>query len=470
LGKACDLIDQHQHNKRSASITSLTSKEIQNKRTNNQTAAVTKTADKLCTPPNSPTSDATNSYDLSFLSPNSFNENFPRQRRKHEDMNKIPIANYLSGSASPINTKSKETTCKELKDSAILLENKIEALFGKSRGVKSDDVQSKSPLNATSDGIFFATEYVEIEHKASCVETNAEQCVFETTSKYIEDMSSKLKNNYEPANQSIELLETSSISDLNDSISKSEYELKQENIIPETNENEATIHSTPLKGDVQLSPNDNTVSKKYGVKTNETEQIGWSKRRSQLLAAKQAQTDSRRRPLSCTPPSTSMDQSSIDEEEDSSSISLQTASYSSSVISSATNTSSNDKVSASYDMKHADCHGFSRSPSSSFEGLTTTNLENENMSAKDECNQSSVILRVNDMSKPDQIIVQRDTALKSIAEKENENLDTVETSNPVGEILQEVELPDICQQEQPDQHSSTKSCSGEKLNDCSMEE
>ena len=471
LGKACDLIDQHQNNKRSASITSLSSRDTQNKGTNNQTVAVTKNTEQLSTPTKSPTNDTSNNVNFQ-QSPNSLLENFTRQSRKNEEMNKIPLPCYLSGSASPINTKSKEATSKDLKDSAILLENKIEALFGKNRGVILNDGQNKTPLNATSDGIFFATEYVGIEHKASCIETNAEQCVFETTSNYKDDSDRKLEHTYQGANQSIELIETSSPSALNSKIYKLENELNEASIIQETDENKTTIHSSLQKGDMQLPhSNDSTVSKKLGVKTNETEHIGWSKRRSQLLAAKQAQTDSRRRPLSCTPPSTSIDQSSIDEEEDSLSISLHTASYSSSVISSSTtSTNSNDKVSANINMKHADSHGFCTSPSSSFEGLTTTNLENENISVNDELNESSRILRANDLCKPDQIVAQRDTALKSIAEKENENVDGVETFNPARENFPEGDLPDICQQEQAEQVSPTTSCAGEKFNDSSMEE
>ena len=470
LGKACDLIDHHQQNKRSASMTAVSPiKHIKGtsptqvnvpQHKNDETSKTTKIS----------SSDETNDQDLSFLSPFSVNESIARKRRNHGDFNKILLPNNLSGSASPINTKSKEATSQELKKSAVVLESKIEALFGKSKVKNLNDAQTKYPLNGTSDGILFATQYVETKHNSSCEETNTNQSVFETTSNYEDDIDSKINKDSVMENESEGHFGNNSISELNLSISKFEKDMRKDDSYRENNEEEA-IHSTPCKGIVQLTTNGSSAPNKVSsVKTNENEHFGWSERRSQLLAAKKAQTDSRRRPLSCTPPSTSIDQSSIDEEDESSSISLQNVSYSSSAINSITISSSEDKVSPAYDIKQEASLGFSRSPSSSLEGLTTTNMEEENSSVTDECYQNRQMLRVGEFCKSEQISSQRDTALKSIAEKENESCEESLTSNQDCEASQEVTLPDICQQRQSEPSQSITNSSSQQLDDRTMEE
>ena len=470
LGKACDLIDHHQQNKRSASMTAVSPiKHINGtsptqvnipQHTNNETSKTTKIS----------SSDETNDQDLSFLSPFSVNESIARKRRNHGDFNNLLLPNNLSGPASPINTKSKEATSQELKKSAVVLESKIEALFGKSKVKNLNDAQTKYPLNGTSDGILFATQYVETKHNSSCEETNTNQSVFETTSNYEDDIDSKINKDSVMENESEGHFGNNSISELNLSISKYEKDMRKDDSYRENNEEEA-IHSTPCKGIVQLTTNGSSAPNKVSsVKTNENEHFGWSERRSQLLAAKKAQTDSRRRPLSCTPPSTSIDQSSIDEEDESSSISLQNVSYSSSAINSITISSSEDKVSPAYDTKQEASLGFSRSPSSSLEGLTTTNMEEENSSVTDECYQNRQMLRVGEFCKSEQILSQRDTALKSIAEKENESCEESLTYSQDCEASQEVTLPDICQQRQSEPNQSTSNSSSQQLDDRTMEE
>ena len=360
-------------------------------------------------------------------------------------MNKVILPNYLSGSASPINIKTKEATNQDLKKSAILLENKIEALFGKNKATSSKTLQNKTPLNTTSDGIFFATEYVETEQNSSLEETNSNNSVFET--KLDQLRNDKLDAIVDEVNELKDNVD-SSVADLNDSISIFENDLKKESGTLE-NKEEDENHSTPLKGNVHLLSNDNSVQNTSDyAKTKKTEHMGWSIRRSQLLAAKQAQTDSRRRPLSCTPPSTSIDHSSIDEDDESASISLQTLSNSSSVVTSNTNTSSDDKNSHSNESKQKGYLSFSRSPSNSFEGLSSTNIEEGNSTLVGECPQNRLMMRVSEFSKPEQILSQRDATLNSIAEKENESCDDGVSYSHDCESSHEVELPDICQQSQ----------------------
>ena len=469
LGKACDLIDQHQQNKRSASIISISSKDNHKNETISATLVTTGKnliEENFESNSESPTSKKDES-DMTFLSPSSINENIVHQRRKNEDLNKVILPNYLSGSASPINIKTKEATNQELKNSAILLENKIEALFGKNKVPSSKTLQNKTPLNTTSDGIFFATEYVETEQNSSLEETISNNSVFETKLDPLRN--DKLDEIADEVNE-LKDHENSSIADLNDSISNFENDLKKESGTLE-NKDEGETHSTPLKGIVHLLPNDNSVRNTSDyAKTKKTEHTGWSTRRSQLLAAKQAQTDSRRRPLSCTPPSTSIDHSSIDEDDESASISLQTVSNSSSVVTSNTNTSSDDRNSHSNESKQKGYLSFSRSPSSSFEGLTATNIEEENSSAAGECSQNRLIMRVGEFSKPEQILSQRDATLNSIAEKENENCDDGLTFSYDIETSHEVELPDICQQSQSEQPSSTSHNVDRTVKDCNKGE
>ena len=466
LGKACDLIDQHQQNKRSASIISISSKDIQK---NEMISATLVTTDKnpieekLESSPESPTSEKVYETDMTFLSPSSTIENIIHRRRKNEDMNKDILPNYLSGSASPINIKTKEATNQELKNSAILLENKIEALFGKNKAPNSKTLQNKTPLNTTSDGIFFATEYVETEQNSSLEETNSNNSVFET--KLDQLRNHKLDEIADDVNESKDH-QNSSVIDLNDSKSKFENDLNEKSGTVENND-ESETHSTPLKGIVHLLSNDNSVRNTSDYA--KTEHMGWSVRRSQLLAAKQARTDSRRRPLSCTPPSTSIDHSSIDEDEESASISLQTVSNSSSVITSNTNTSSDDRNGHSNESKQKGYLSFSRSPSSSFEGLTATNIE-ENSSIVHECPQNRLIMRTSEFSKPEQILSQRDATLNSIAEKENESCDDGLTFSHDCETSHEVELPDICQQSQSEQPPPTSDNVDGTLKDCNTGE
>ena len=470
LGKACDLIDQHQQNKRSASIISLSSKDIHKNDTISPTLVTTAKnpiEEKLESFSESPTSEKLNETDMTFLSPSSINENIVHRRRKNEDLNKVVLPNYLSGSASPINIKTKEATNQELKNSAILLENKIEALFGKNKTPSSKTLQNKAPLNTTSDGIFFATEYVETELNSSLEETNSNNSVFETKLDQLRN------DNLDEITDNVNELkdhENSSVPDLNDSISKFENDLKKESEILE-NEDEGETHSTPLKGIVHLLSNDHSVRNTSDyAKTKKTEHMGWSIRRSQLLAAKQAQTDSRRRPLSCTPPSTSIDHSSIDEDEESASISLQTVSNSSSVVTSNTNTSSGDRNSHSNESKQKGYLSFSRSPSSSFEGLTATNIEEEDSSVASEGPQNRLLMRVSEFSKPEQILSQRDATLNSIAEKENESCDDGVSFSHDCESSHEVELPDICQQSQSEQPPSASHNVDGAFKDCNLGE
>ena len=465
LGKACDLIDQHQQNKRSASISSTSNEqEIESseaaeqplasfsllKNAERQRRAQVKIHNKTGTIPTFSNDTRPPFAQISSNQP-------PKvQKNRYDNTREIPAQNYLSGSTSPKNVKSKETTSNELKESAILLENKIQAMFGKSKIDVQDINEEKSPqrITGTSDGILFATDYVDGKHPNLYDQQESTAQKKPTESNLSELLANVKPINYAPSDQLIEEL-TSDVqideSESKENVNIDHVEEKKINLMNRSNyflKNESCSHEE------NIDPESIETRKIFGVKTKENEQIGWSKRRSQLLAAKLAATDSRRRPLSCTPPSTSVDQSSIDEEDESLSCSIYTPSHSSMMSSS----SSGKECSNIPPSKLLfDPHNMSRTPSSSFDAVPSIPLEEENFSHdKEDLVCWGDTLREGEHLKMQQNISKRDTSLKAIEEKDNDDFEPI----PVSDLKQNEEtssklwLPDlICQEPQQSNES-----------------
>ena len=406
LGKACDLIDQHQQSKRHPAISS--SNQTGNQGPDPKIMSVdsqlnlSEKPDKLprkASPKNTPQKV------VSKDTPTLFVQNPPDgpakdSKLKNNNTCKLGTPKYLSGTASPMPPTSKATTNQELKESAVLLESKIQALFGNSRNVEKEKfdttpeikptVNSEESRSTNFDRIEAATDNLDGETLVqNSVELNFQNC-----SQPNKDVSEQLEE-----------------------------------------ENDA----------------DNT-HKVRCVKTKENERFAWSKRRSQLLAAREAATDSRRRPLSCTPPSTSVDQSSIDEDDDSICSSINTTSRSS-MVSSTTNTSISSKAFINNTpSKHLlDSVGLSRTSSSSFDASMSVHLEEYDSNEKLSTHNIDISQMPQSLS-TDEYASQLDISLNAIVEKETEECD----SNP-SDAHQEPNassklwLPDVvCQQTQND--------------------
>lgn len=405
LGKACDLIDQHQQSKRHPAISS-------SNQTGNQgpdptimsvdsQLKLSEKPDKLprkASPKNTPQNVV--SKDIPLFVQNPPDGPAKDSKLKNNNTCKLGTPKYLSGTASPMPPASKATTNQELKESAVLLESKIQALFGNSRNIEKEKfdttpeikptVNSEENTSTNFDRIEAATDNLDGETLVQkSVELNFQNCS-------------------QPNNDVSEQLEE---------------------------ENDA----------------DNT-HKVRCVKTKENERFAWSKRRSQLLAAREAATDSRRRPLSCTPPSTSVDQSSIDEDDDSICSSINTTSRSS-MVSSTTNTSISSKAFINNTpSKHVlDSVGLSRTSSSSFDASMSVHLEEYDSNEKLSTHNIDISQMPQSLS-TDEYASQLDISLNAIVEKETEECDSYSSdAHQETTASSKLWLPDVvCQQTQND--------------------
>ena len=170
------------------------------------------------------------------------------------------------------------------------------------------------------------------------------------------------------------------------------------------------------------------------------------------MAAREAATDSRRRPLSCTPPSTSVDQSSIDEDDDSICSSINTTSRSS-MVSSTTNTSISSKAFINNTpSKHLlDSVGLSRTSSSSFDASMSVHLEEYDSNEKLSTHNIDISQMPQSLS-TDEYASQLDISLNAIVEKETEECDSHPSdAHQEPNASSKLWLPDVvCQQTQND--------------------
>ena len=404
LGKACDLIDQHQQSKRHPAISS-------SNQTGNQGADPTimsvdsqlKLSEKSDKVPRKASPKNTPQKVVSKDTPSLFVQNPPDGPAKDSTLKnnntcKLGTPKYLSGTASPMPPNSKATTNQELKESAVLLESKIQALFGNSRNVEKEKFDTTPEIKPT----------VNSEESRS---TNFDRMEAATDNLHGES----------PVQNSVEL-NFQNCSQPNKDVSE---QLEEENDADNTH-------------------------KVRCVKTKENERFAWSKRRSQLLAAREAATDSRRRPLSCTPPSTSVDQSSIDEDDDSICSSINTTSRSS-MVSSTTNTSISSKAFINNTpSKHLlDSVGLSRTSSSSFDASMSAHLEEYDSNEKLSTNNIDISQMPQSLS-TDEYASQLDISLNAIVEKETEEYDLHSSdAHQEPNASSKLWLPDVvCQQTQ----------------------
>jgi len=250
LGKACDLIDQHHLRLRKTSQ--------QQQQQNSATA--------------------TNGEQKPVLRP----VQLPTRTQHFQPENQASLSSHS------IASKSKEEASEELKRAAVTLEAKIQTMFGRRESSSTDGLLRRESSSAEDQPLPAAVSSAHQQHQMQeqlVVNTGGNAVLAETekddrlmsivqTSQQMAPFCSKLNSRPVPMPPALPQQEASSLS-IED----------QDDEGP--GEDEDLVHKEP---------------------------DSWSHRRSQLLAARQNFSDSRRRPLSCTPPSTSASQSLDDDE------------------------------------------------------------------------------------------------------------------------------------------------------------
>ena len=185
------------------------------------------------------------------------------------------VQQFEHAMVNPMATKSKEEANRELRQAAVALEAKIQTMFGPR--LSKDDISSQPPPS-----------------------TKTQQC----------------EDNPRPHETTHHIIDQEnddrlvSIAQTNQQLAPFCHKLNSKPITAGVNSQQIGCGSTTSAAAAEDSSDF----------SQHREPDSWSERRSQLLAARQNFSDSRRRPLSCTPPSTSASQSlsvSIDDGDDS---------------------------------------------------------------------------------------------------------------------------------------------------------
>ena len=186
------------------------------------------------------------------------------------------VQQFEHAMVNPMATKSKEEANRELRQAAVALEAKIQTMFGPR--LSKDDIPSQPPPSTKTQQCEDNPRPHETTHHITDQENDDRIVSIAQTNQQLAPFCHKLNSK------------------------------------PTT----AGVNSQQIGGGSTTSAA--AAAEESSDFSQHKEPDSWSERRSQLLAARQNFSDSRRRPLSCTPPSTSASQSlsvSIDDGDDS---------------------------------------------------------------------------------------------------------------------------------------------------------